>query len=52
MHIALQDLKLEQLTVLYPGTQRYTLSDKVAVVPLAALANDGFETLFPKRSAR
>ena len=52
MHIALRDLKLEHLTVLYPGTQRYTLSDKVTAVPLSALANGGIEILFPKRKAR
>lgn len=48
MRVALEDLKLEQLTVLYPGTQPYALSDRVAVVPLAALASGRSEDLFPK----
>jgi predicted AAA+ superfamily ATPase len=37
MHIALQDLHLDALYVVYPGTQRYRLSNKVEVVPVAAL---------------
>lgn len=37
MHIALQDLHLDELYVVYPGTQRYRLSDAAEVVPLAAL---------------
>lgn len=37
MHIALQDLHLDALYVVYPGAQRYRLSNKVEVVPLAAL---------------
>ena len=37
MHIALQDLHLDALYVVYPGTRRYRLSDAVEVVPLAAL---------------
>ena len=32
---ALTDLKLDHLHVVYPGTQRYALADKVEVVPLA-----------------
>ncbi len=35
MRIALADLKLDELHVVYPGERRYPLSDKVAVVPLA-----------------
>ena len=37
MRIALVDLKLDQLTVAYPGGRRYTLAKKVEVVPLAHL---------------
>lgn len=40
MRIALADLRLEHLTVLYPGDQRYDLDRRVSVVPLADLAND------------
>ena len=38
MRIALSDLRLQQLTVLYPGDQRYALDPRVTVVPLAELA--------------
>jgi predicted AAA+ superfamily ATPase len=38
MRVALGDLKLEHLTVLYPGSRRYALADRVMVVPLGALA--------------
>jgi predicted AAA+ superfamily ATPase len=35
MRIALADLKLDQLYVLYPGNKNYSLGKKVEVVPLA-----------------
>ena len=35
MRIALDDLRLEHLIVLYPGERRYSLSSRVTVVPLA-----------------
>jgi len=38
MRIALDDLRLEHLVVLYPGTRRYALSAGVTAVPLAELA--------------
>ena len=38
MRIALADLRLDRLTVLYPGDRTYSLGERVAVVPLAALA--------------
>lgn len=38
MSIALSDLGLERLYVVYPGTRRYALADRVEVVPLAVLA--------------
>ncbi len=38
MRIALEDLRLERLTVLYPGDLRYELSDLVTVVPVAEIA--------------
>jgi hypothetical protein len=37
MRIALADLKLDELRVVYPGGKRYTLAKKVEVVPLAEL---------------
>jgi predicted AAA+ superfamily ATPase len=40
MRIALLDLALERLYVVYPGRRRYALSDKVEAVPLSALMPD------------
>jgi predicted AAA+ superfamily ATPase len=34
MHIALEDLKLEHLWVVYPGTLRYPLTEKITALPL------------------
>jgi len=39
MRIALADLKLDRLYVVYPGDKRYPLAPKVEVVPLAQLVN-------------
>lgn len=36
MHQAIADLKLDQLTVIYPGEKSYTLADKIFVKPLSA----------------
>lgn len=41
MRIALEDLGLRRLTVLYPGDRRYPLERRVDVVPLADLATRG-----------
>jgi hypothetical protein len=49
MRIALTDLHLDHLTVLYPGTKPYSLADRVSVVPLATLAEGRLGTLFPSR---
>ena len=38
MRAALEILKLDGLLVLYPGSVRYSLADRVAVVPLQAVA--------------
>jgi uncharacterized protein len=37
MHIALHDLNLGRLLVVYPGAQSYSLNEKTMVVPLARL---------------
>lgn len=37
MRVALTDLKLDELLVVYPGTRRYPLAKRVEVVPLAEL---------------
>jgi predicted AAA+ superfamily ATPase len=49
MRIALEDLKLEQLVVLYPGPKEYALDKRVRVVPLAWAAEGGMQRLFPRR---
>ena len=36
MRIALSDLKLDELRVVYPGTSRYRLGKRVEVLPLSA----------------
>jgi predicted AAA+ superfamily ATPase len=45
MRIALEDLGLRRLTVLYPGDRRYPLERRVEVVPLAELATRGADAL-------
>ena len=37
MRVALNDLKLDRLYVVYPGNKRYSLTSQVEVVPLTAL---------------
>jgi hypothetical protein len=39
MRTALEDLRLDFLLVVYPGTQRYPLAAQVEVVPLSMLAH-------------
>lgn len=39
MQIALTDLKLDRLLVLYPGEKAYTLGERVDVLPVAAVAD-------------
>ena len=34
MHVALDDLKLEHLWLVYPGTRRYPLTEKITALPL------------------
>jgi uncharacterized protein len=34
MHIAIEDLRLEHLWVVYPGDQKYALDDRITVIPL------------------
>lgn len=37
MQIAMRDLKLDALYVVYPGAQRYAIAERIEAVPLAAL---------------
>ena len=41
MHIALSDLGLEKIIVIYPGTKRYSLGKKIEAVPVDGLAGKG-----------
>ena len=53
MRIALEDLKLEQLVVLYPGPKEYALAERIRVVPLVKAVEGGAHELFPRpRKAR
>jgi len=56
MRIALEDLGLMRLAVLYPGHQRYDLERRVAVVPLEELAARGAAAVIggaaPRRSGK
>jgi len=45
MKIAFDDLRLDELIVLYPGERRYPLANRVTVVPLATVSL-GFDALF------
>ena len=50
MRIALHDLKLDRLVVAYPGDRRYSLGDRVEVIPLVELVDPQFDpkSLFKK----
>jgi len=51
MRIAMEDLKLERLVVVYPGERRYTLASRVEVMPLDELVGAGGEaaSIFKRR---
>ena len=41
IRIALDDLRLERVAIVYPGTKRFALTDRVEAVPLGAVAVPG-----------
>ncbi len=41
IRIALKDLELQRVAVVYPGEQRYPIADRVEAVPLSDLATPG-----------
>ena len=45
MQIALSELGLERIAVIYPGTQRYPLADRIEAVPIRSIAG-GFKEVF------
>ena len=48
MRVALEDLKLEHIAVVYPGTIRYPLEERVTAVPLQDLADPEKNKLFQR----
>lgn len=42
MRIALQDLELDHLLVIYPGAQRFPLAERTEAVPLTEVAKKGY----------
>jgi predicted AAA+ superfamily ATPase len=52
MRIASVDLKLDQLTVVYPGTKQYDLAPQAKVTPLVAIAEKGIDAFLPERRPR
>jgi predicted AAA+ superfamily ATPase len=46
IRIAMEDVGLERVAVIYPGTKRFPLADRVEAVPLSALAEN--RPLFPE----
>ena len=49
MRIALADLRLDHLTVLYPGTKQYALAERITVAPIAMLAEHRIEAFVATR---
>ena len=45
MRIALEDLKLERIAVIYPGQRRYSLHKKIDVVPFDEITG-GMKAVF------
>ena len=48
MRIAMRDLRLQQIAVVYPGERRYRIGEHVHAVPLAELASGELEAVFPR----
>jgi len=43
MRIALSDLGLEKIIIIYPGEKRYSLAEKIEVVPIRQIFSLGRE---------
>ncbi len=41
MYVALENLALDHLAVIYPGERIYPLAERVTVLPLTTLAQEG-----------
>ncbi len=46
MRIAMEDLKLDRISVVYPGTKHYLIAERIEAVPVRAIEN-GMKGLFP-----
>ncbi len=51
MRIAMADLHLDRLIVVYPGERRYALAPHITAVPVAELASASWTSLFDRRTA-
>lgn len=47
MRVALEDLELQRIAVVYPGSRQYPLSDQIEAVPFQKLVAAGRLALFP-----
>jgi hypothetical protein len=45
LRIALEDLSLERIAVIYPGEKRYELHKKISVIPFSKISG-GMKTIF------
>ena len=43
IHIALEDLELDQMLVIYPGDLTYPIAEKVTALPLSSITNFSYE---------
>jgi predicted AAA+ superfamily ATPase len=51
MRIAMEDLKLDRLVVIYPGPHPYPLADRIEAIPISVLAEeDSLRHFLPPRS--
>jgi hypothetical protein len=39
MRIALEDLELERITIVYPGDRSYDLDERISVMPLGSISD-------------
>jgi predicted AAA+ superfamily ATPase len=52
IRVALNDLKLDRLTVVYPGNRRYELGPQVSVMPFETIAAEGIDGLLSRPRKR
>jgi uncharacterized protein len=48
MRIAIEDLRLERILVIYPGTRRYEMGDRTEAVPFEEVVRGDIKGLLPK----